>query len=142
VLFRICLAVTLPVCESGDSVDKIDKYDWAEGVDTVKYQSFYLIITHCFNKSSGPHVDIVVIIIVVVVVIVIVVVVIVQVIFVGYSYHCHKYGRQECKQAEYVENIIVAFLLVAVSPLHASCVSRVSKNPSPVDDFTGALSWE
>ena len=30
---------------------------------------------------------------------------------------------------EYVENIIVAFLLVAVSPLHASCVSRVSKNP-------------
>ena len=30
---------------------------------------------------------------------------------------------------EYVENIIVAFLLVPVSPLNASCVSRVSKNP-------------
>ena len=30
---------------------------------------------------------------------------------------------------EYVENIIVAFLLVAVSPLHASCISRDSKNP-------------
>ena len=100
VLFRICLAVTLPVCESGDSVDKIDKYDWAEGVDTVKYQSFYLIITHCFHESSGPHVDIVVVIVVVVVVIVIVVVVIVQVIVVSYSYHCHKDGCQECQQAE------------------------------------------
>ena len=30
---------------------------------------------------------------------------------------------------EYVENIIVAFLLVPVPPLNASCVSRVSKNP-------------
>ena len=85
-LFHICLALTLAVCESGDSVDKIDKYDWAEGVDTVKYQSFYLIITHCFHESSGPHVDIVV--------------VIVQVIVVSHSYHCHKDGRQECKQAE------------------------------------------
>ena len=106
-LFRICLAVTLPVCESGDSVDKIDKYDWAEGVDTVKYQSFYLIITHCFHESSGPHVDIVVVIVVVVVVIVIVVVVIVQVVVVGYSYHCHKDGRQECKQAEMFLSLFV-----------------------------------
>ena len=59
-----------------------------------------VIITHCFHESSGPHVDIVVVIVVVVVVIVIVVVVIVQVIVVSHSYHCHKDGRQECKQAE------------------------------------------
>ena len=106
-LFRICLAVTLPVCESGDSVDKIDKYDWAEGVDTVKYQSFYLIITHCFHESSGPHVDIVVVVVVVIVIIVIVVVVIVQVIVVSYSYHCHKDGRQERKQAEMFLSLFV-----------------------------------
>ena len=48
------------------------------------------------------NVHIVVVIVVVVVVIVIVVVVIVQVIVVSHSYHCHKDGRQECKQAEMI----------------------------------------
>ena len=87
--------------ERGNPVDKIDKYDWTQGVDAVvEYQLLHLVVAHRLHVSPCPHVDIVVVVIVVIVVVVIIIVVIVQVVVVCYGYHCHKNRRQECEQTE------------------------------------------